>query len=68
MGQDLSQPNIQLLHGAVVIDGKKHNLPITKEYIVKEFSDVFSGIETQPGDEYHIKLKNDYNPDQYPTR
>ena len=31
IGHNLRQPNIQLLDSAVHIDGKKHNLPITKE-------------------------------------
>ena len=46
MGQDLKHPNIQLLDGAVSNNGKKLNLPITKEYILKEYNDVFSGIGT----------------------
>ena len=39
--QDLRHPNIQLLDDIVFICGKKHNLPITKKYILKEYSDVF---------------------------
>ena len=42
MDQDLRHPNIQLLDGAVPINGKKYNLPITKEYILKEYNDAFS--------------------------
>ena len=68
MGQDLRHPNIQLLDGAVLINGKKHILPITKEYILKEYNNVFSGIETIPVDENHIKLKKDYEPIQHPSR
>ena len=68
MCQDLRHPNIQLLDGAVLINGKKHSLPITKEYILKECNDVFSGIGTLTGDEYCSKLKKDYEPVQHPTR
>ena len=68
MDQDLRYQNIQLLDGVILINGKKHKLSITKEYILKEYNDVFSGIGTLPGDEYHIKVKKDYKPDQHPPR
>ena len=55
MGKDLRHPNIQLPDGAVHINGKKYNLPITKEYIL-EYRDVFSGIVTLPWDQHYIKL------------
>ena len=45
-----------------------HKLPITKEYIVKEYADVFQGIGTQPGGPYHIRLKQDYKLVQPPPR
>ena len=32
MCRDQRHPNIQLIDGAVVISGKRHNLPVTKEY------------------------------------
>ena len=67
MGQDLRHPNILLFDGVVHNKRKKNNLPITKEYILKEYNDVFSGIGTLPGDEYHIKLKKDYKPLQHPS-
>ena len=66
--QDKIHLNIQLLDGAVLINGKKHNLPVTKEYILKEYNDVFCGIGTLPGDEYHIKLKKNYEPVKYSPR
>ena len=28
----------------VTVNGKEHSLPTTKEYILKEYSDVFTGI------------------------
>ena len=68
MGPDLRCPDIQPLDCAVLINGEKHNLPFTKEYILKEYNDVFSGIGTLPGDEYHIKLKKDYEPVQHLSR
>ena len=46
--QDLRHPNIRLLDGAVLINGKKHNMPITKEFILKEYNDVISRIGTIP--------------------
>ena len=55
---------VQLLDGVVLINGKKHRLPIMKEDILKEYSDVFSGVETLPGKEYHIILKKNYVPVQ----
>ena len=39
---------------------------MTREYILKKYNDVFSGIGPQQGDEYHIKLKKDYEPVQHP--
>ena len=51
---------IKLFDGAVLMTGKKHRLPIMKEYMLKEYSDVFSGVGTLPGKEYHIALKKDY--------
>ena len=55
-------------HGSarVTINGKEHSLPTTKEYILKEYADVFTGIGTLPGPAYHIELKEDYNPVRNP--
>ena len=52
----------------VIVNGKEHGLPPTKEYIPKENADVFTGIGTLPGPAYHIKLKEDYNPVRNPPR
>ena len=68
MGQDLRNPNINLPVGIVLISGKKDNLLITKEYILKDYSDIFSAIGTLPGDEYHFKMNKDYKPVQHPPR
>ena len=50
----------------VTVNDKEHSLPTTKEYILKESADVFTGIGTLPGPAYHIKLKSDYNPVRNP--
>ena len=50
----------------VTINGKEHRLPTTKEYILREYADVFTGIGTLPGPAYHTELKEDYNPVRNP--
>ena len=52
----------------VTVNDKEHSLPTTKEYILKEYADVFAGIGTLPGPAYHIELKEDYNPVRNPPR
>ena len=49
----------------VLINGKKHILPITKKYILKEYSDVFNRAGTLLGKEYYITLKKNYVPVQH---
>ena len=34
---------------------------------MEEYADVFDGIGTLHGGEYHIQLKEDYKPVQHPT-
>ena len=46
----------------ITFGGKTHNLPTTKEYIMKEYADIFQGIGTLPGPPYHIELKDEYTP------
>ena len=53
---------------AVILNGKRHSLPITKEYVLTEFKDVFEGIGRLPGRKYHIQLKPDAKPVQHPPR
>ena len=65
---DLKCPRVQLLESALLINGKRHNLPITKEYILKEYHNKFNEIATLPGDEYYITLEKGYIPVQHPTR
>ena len=68
MGQDLRHPNIQLIGGAVVISGKKNNLPLTKWYMLKKYNVVLSGIGTLPQVKHHSKLKKDYILVQLPPK
>ena len=66
-GQDLKHAKFQLLSGAVLINGMRLQLPITKEYILEEYHDVFSGVGTLSRRDYHITLK-DYVPVQHCPR
>ena len=52
----------------IIVNGKTHRLPTTKEYLLQEYSDVFQGIGTFPGEPYHIQLKDDYKPVQHSPR
>ena len=55
-------PDIKWNTDSIQINGKTHKLPITKEYILKEYPDVFKGVGTLPGSPYHIRLKEQYRP------
>ena len=57
-------PKIKWNKDSIELNGKLHRLPITKEYILKEYSDVFIG--TLPEGPYHIRLKKQYRLVQYP--
>ena len=61
-------PQVFWCKSAVTINGKTHPLPITKEYILHEYADIFRGIGTLPAGPYHIKLKDSYKPVQHPPR
>ena len=66
-----AEPEVpQIKWNAVVIElnGKVHKLPITKDYMLREYSDVFKGIGTLPGGPYHIRLKEQYRLVQHPPR
>ena len=52
----------------VTVNDKEHGLPTTKEYILREYADVFTGIGTLPEPAYHIELKDDYTPVRNPPR
>ena len=47
---------------------ERDTLPITQEYVLSEFKDVFEGIGKLPGGKYHIELKPDAQPIQHPPR
>ena len=53
---------------AVNLNGNRHCLPITKEYLLFEYKDVFEGIGKLPGGPYRIQLKCDVQPVQHPPR
>ena len=61
-------PQIKWNTDSIELNGKTHKLPITKDYMLKEYSDVFKGIGTLPGGPYHIRLKEQYRPVQQPPR
>ena len=61
-------PHIKWNTDSIQLNGKTHKLPITKEYILKEYNDVFKGVGTLPGGPYHIRLKEQYRPVQHPPR
>ena len=46
----------------ITFGDKTQNLPTMKEYIMKEYADIFQGIGTLPGPPYHIELKDEYTP------
>ena len=61
-------PHIKWNTDSIQLNGKTHKLPITKEYILKEYHDIFKGVGTLPGSPYHIRLKEWYRPVQQPPR
>ena len=61
-------PHIKWNTDSIQLNGKTHKLPITKEYILKEYNDVFKGVGTLPGSPYHIRLNKQYRPVQHPPR
>ena len=52
----------------ITIGGKTQSLPTNKEYLLREYSDVFKGIGTLPGGSYYIQVKEDYKPLKHPPR
>jgi len=47
---------------------ERDTLPITQEYVLSEFKDVFEGIGKLPGGKCHIELEPDAQPVQHPPR
>ena len=54
------KPKVVHNKDSIILNGKEHSLLTTKEYLMKEYKDVFSGIGTLPGGSYHIQLKENY--------
>ena len=59
------KPTVKCNRDSITLNGKTHSLPATKEYLMKEYKDVFSGIGTPPGGPYHIQLKENYKAVQH---
>ena len=55
----VNEPICEVLDDAVILNGKRHCLPITKEYVLSKFRDIFEDIGKLPGGKYHIQLKPD---------
>ena len=53
---------------SITIDNITHKLPISKDYVLHAFKDVFDGIGTLPGGDYHLRLKFDAKPVQHAPR
>ena len=47
------------------IRGKQHPFPLTKDYLLEEYQDVFTGIVCFPGPPYHIETNPDIPPVQH---
>ena len=62
------KPDIKLGSTQITLNDKVHNLPTTKEYILREYADIFKGIGTLPGCPYSIRLKQNYTAVQHPPR
>ena len=43
---------------------RENRITTTKEYLLKEYSNVFKATGTFPDESYHIQLKEDYKPVQ----
>ena len=49
----------------IVVNDRTHRLPTTKEYLLREFANVFQGVGGLLGPPYHIRLKENYTPVQH---
>ena len=59
------KPELHWYNSKITLSGKEHSLPTTKEYMLKEYADIFIGIGTFPGMADHIELKDNYKPVQH---
>ena len=55
-------PKIKWNTDSTELNGKVHILPITKDYILREYNDIFKGIGTLPVGPYYITLKEQQPP------
>ena len=53
---------------SITIDNIMHKLLISEDYVLHAFKDVFDGVGTLPGGEYHLRLKPDAKPVQHAPR
>jgi len=65
---EVKTPTCEIMNDAVILNGKRHCLPVTKDYVLSEFKDVFEGIGKLPEGKYHIELKPVAQPVQHPPR
>ena len=61
-------PKVKWNTDLIELNGKVHKLSITKDFILKEYSDIFKGVGTLPGGPYPITLEKDYKLVQHPPR
>ena len=57
-----NQPKVEWKDFSTRVNGTNYSLPTIKEYLLKEYTDVFQGIGTLPGGSYYIRLKQYYLP------
>ena len=65
---ELVVPQIKWKTDSTELNGKIDKLPITKDYMLREYSNIFKGVGTLPGGSYHIKLMEQFRPVQHPPR
>ena len=63
---ELVVPNIGWRNSEVMVNDIMHKILTTKEYLLKEFADVFQGVGSLTGPPYHIRLKEKHTPVQHP--
>ena len=58
------------LHTVKLFDvrGRPHSFPLTRDYLLKEYQDVFNGVGCFPGPPYHIETIPEVSPVQHPPR
>jgi len=64
---EVKMPTCEIMNNAVILNGKRHCLPITQEYDLC-CQGVFRGIGKLPGGKYLIELKPDAQRVQHPPR